>query len=158
MPFVTAKSQRDAYDVIVVGSGAAGGQSAYTLCMDGAKVLMLEAGRRYSPETETPMFQTPDLAPLAAVVHRKSPLASTTQRWTGAGRYPESRMCAPAKRLRVASNGGAHACWAVARITGDESRCATVRTTSSRAVGTGSGSIGRWATMTSRRITTRSSC
>jgi len=67
MPFVTAKSQRSAYDVIVVGSGAAGGQSAYALCMDGAKVLMLEAGRRYSPETETPMFQTPDLAPLAAV-------------------------------------------------------------------------------------------
>src|ERR1700720_1338366 len=67
MPFVTAKSQRDAYDVIVVGSGAAGGQSAYTLCMDGAKVLMLEAGRRYSPATDTPMFQTPDLAPLAAV-------------------------------------------------------------------------------------------
>src|SRR5467141_5451006 len=67
MPFVTAKSQGDAYDVIVVGSGAAGGQSAYALCMEGAKVLMLEAGRRYSPETETPMFQTPDLAPLAAV-------------------------------------------------------------------------------------------
>jgi choline dehydrogenase-like flavoprotein len=64
MPFVTAKSQQRIYDVIVVGSGAAGGQSAYTLCMDGAKVLMLEAGRRYSPETETPMFQTPDLAPL----------------------------------------------------------------------------------------------
>src|SRR5258707_3370661 len=67
MPFVTAKSQRDAYDVIVVGSGAAGGQSAYALCMEGAKVLMLEAGRSYSPATETPMFQTPDLAPLAAV-------------------------------------------------------------------------------------------
>jgi choline dehydrogenase-like flavoprotein len=64
MPFVTAKSQQSAYDVIVVGSGAAGGQSAYTLCMDGAKVLMLEAGRKYSPETETPMFQTPDMAPL----------------------------------------------------------------------------------------------
>src|SRR6202047_5230280 len=73
MPFVTAKSQRDAYDVIVVGSGAAGGQSAYTLCMDGAKVLMLEAGRRYSPETETPMFQTPDLAPLAAVSTPQKP-------------------------------------------------------------------------------------
>jgi len=65
MPFVTAKTQQSAYDVIVVGSGAAGGQSAYTLCMDGAKVLMLEAGRKYSPDTETPMFQTPDLAPLA---------------------------------------------------------------------------------------------
>src|SRR6202023_1940656 len=67
MPFVTAKSQRTAYDVSVVGSGAAGGQSAYALCMEGAKVLMLEAGRRYSPATETPMFQTPDLAPLGAV-------------------------------------------------------------------------------------------
>lgn len=67
MPFVTARSQKKTYDVIVVGSGAAGGQSAYTLCMDGAKVLMLEAGRRYSPETETPMFQTPDMAPLGAV-------------------------------------------------------------------------------------------
>jgi choline dehydrogenase-like flavoprotein len=64
MPFVTPKSQRNAYDVIVVGSGAAGGQSAYTLCMEGARVLMLEAGRRYTPETETPMFQTPDQAPL----------------------------------------------------------------------------------------------
>jgi choline dehydrogenase-like flavoprotein len=64
MPFVTPKSQRRAYDVIVVGSGAAGGQTAYTLCMEGARVLMLEAGRRYRPESETPMFQTPDMAPL----------------------------------------------------------------------------------------------
>ena len=45
MPFVSAHEQKSAYDVIVVGSGAAGGQSAYTLCMEGAKVLMLEAGR-----------------------------------------------------------------------------------------------------------------
>jgi choline dehydrogenase-like flavoprotein len=52
------------YDVIVVGSGAAGGQTAYTLTMDGAKVLILEAGRNYVPETETPMFHTPDQAPL----------------------------------------------------------------------------------------------
>jgi choline dehydrogenase-like flavoprotein len=67
MPFVTPENQKSTYDVIVVGSGAAGGQSAYTLCMDGAKVLMFEAGRNYSPETETPMFRTPDLAPLGAV-------------------------------------------------------------------------------------------
>ena len=67
MPFVSATSQRSAYDVIVVGSGAGGGQAAYTLCMEGARVLMLEAGRSYSPETETPMFQTPDQAPLGAV-------------------------------------------------------------------------------------------
>jgi choline dehydrogenase-like flavoprotein len=55
---------KKSYDVVVVGSGAAGGQSAYTLSMEGAKVLMLEAGRSYAPETETPMFQTPDQAPL----------------------------------------------------------------------------------------------
>lgn len=64
MSFLTAKMVKSVYDVVVVGSGAAGGQSAYTLCMDGAKVLMLEAGRKYTPETETPMFQTPDDAPL----------------------------------------------------------------------------------------------
>ena len=60
MPFVNAAEIAKEYDVIVVGSGAAGGQTAYTLCMEGAKVLMLEAGRRYSPDPETPMFQTPD--------------------------------------------------------------------------------------------------
>ncbi|WP_368563295.1 GMC family oxidoreductase [Pseudoxanthomonas sp. UTMC 1351] len=64
MPFVTAGKLEPIYDVIVVGSGAAGGQTAYTLCMEGARVLMLEAGRNYKPETETPMFQTPDQAPL----------------------------------------------------------------------------------------------
>jgi choline dehydrogenase-like flavoprotein len=67
MPFVTPQSQKSSYDVIVVGSGAGGGQSAYTLCMEGAKVLMLEAGRNYSFEAETPMFQTPDQAPLGGV-------------------------------------------------------------------------------------------
>ncbi len=65
MPFVTATAATsEAYDVIVVGSGAAGGQTAYTLTMDGARVLMLEAGRKYDPIAETPMFHTPDLAPL----------------------------------------------------------------------------------------------
>jgi choline dehydrogenase-like flavoprotein len=73
MPFVTPRSQKSAYDVIVVGSGAGGGQAAYALCMDGAKVLMLEAGRTYSPQTETPMFQTPDLAPLAATSTPQKP-------------------------------------------------------------------------------------
>jgi len=63
--FVTPATLNNLYDVIVVGSGAAGGQTAYTLTMEGAKVLMLEAGRRYDPATETPMFQTPDQAPLA---------------------------------------------------------------------------------------------
>jgi choline dehydrogenase-like flavoprotein len=64
MALIQTKQLQKEYDVIVVGSGAAGGQTAYTLTMDGVKVLMLEAGRNYVPETQTPMFQTPDQAPL----------------------------------------------------------------------------------------------
>lgn len=64
MPFVTPSTTQQRYDVIVVGSGAAGGQTAYTLCMEGARVLMLEAGRNYDPAAETPMFQTNADAPL----------------------------------------------------------------------------------------------
>jgi choline dehydrogenase-like flavoprotein len=63
MPFITSPPVGN-YDVIVVGSGAAGGQTAYTLAMSGARVLMLEAGRNYLPEDETPMFQTRGEAPL----------------------------------------------------------------------------------------------
>ena len=51
-------------DVIVVGSGAAGGMAVYELCRAGLKVLLIEAGRDYSPSTETPMFHTPAQAPL----------------------------------------------------------------------------------------------
>ncbi len=65
MPFVKPDKLSE-YDVIVVGSGAAGGQTAYTLAMGGARVLMLEAGRNYVPEQETPMFQTRGEAPLRA--------------------------------------------------------------------------------------------
>jgi choline dehydrogenase-like flavoprotein len=64
MAMIRPEGMQKEYDVIVVGSGAAGGQTAYTLTMDGAKVLMLEAGRNYVPETQTPMFHTPDQAPL----------------------------------------------------------------------------------------------
>ena len=64
MPLLTSNQVKSEYDVIVVGSGAAGGQTAYTLTMEGAKVLMLEAGRDYDPVKETPMFQTNGQAPL----------------------------------------------------------------------------------------------
>jgi choline dehydrogenase-like flavoprotein len=64
MPLITPAQAQSEYDVIVVGSGAAGGQTAYTLTMEGAKVLMLEAGRDYDPVKETPMFQTNAAAPL----------------------------------------------------------------------------------------------
>ncbi len=57
----------EAYDVIIVGSGAGGGMSAYHLTKSGLKVLMLEAGRTYDPVTETPMFNTNAEAPLRGV-------------------------------------------------------------------------------------------
>ena len=65
MSFITsAAADKNTYDVIVVGSGAGGGQTAYTLAMEGVRVLMLEAGRHYEPATETPMMQTNADAPL----------------------------------------------------------------------------------------------
>ncbi|WP_417458102.1 GMC family oxidoreductase [Kordiimonas sp.] len=57
-------SNSEPYDVIIVGSGAGGGMSAYSLTHAGMKVLMLEAGRDYDPLTETPMFNIPADAPL----------------------------------------------------------------------------------------------
>jgi choline dehydrogenase-like flavoprotein len=66
MAIITSSKTQPSYDVIIVGSGAGGGQSAYVLAMAGLKVLMLEAGRNYDPASETPMFNLPNLAPLRA--------------------------------------------------------------------------------------------
>ena len=59
MPFVTSSKTKPQYDVIIVGSGAGGGMSAYVLALSGVKVLVLEAGRNYDPVKEPAMFQTP---------------------------------------------------------------------------------------------------
>jgi choline dehydrogenase-like flavoprotein len=64
MPVITPDKVQASYDVIIVGSGAGGGQTAYTLTMEGVKVLMLEAGRMFDPVTEVAMFQLPSQAPL----------------------------------------------------------------------------------------------
>lgn len=73
MPIITEKDLKPEYDVIVVGSGAGGGQSAYTLTMNGVKVLMLEAGRNYDPVTETPMFQSASQMPLRGMSTKEKP-------------------------------------------------------------------------------------
>ncbi len=89
MPVIKASEVKPRYDVIVVGSGAGGGQSAYTFTMAGIKVLMLEAGRNYDPVKETPMFQIDSQAPLRATGTPDKPLgfydSTVDGGWTVAG-------------------------------------------------------------------------
>lgn len=64
MPVITADHLQKQYDVVIVGSGAGGGQTAYTLTMEGVKVLVLEAGRTFDVQQEVAMLQLPSHAPL----------------------------------------------------------------------------------------------
>lgn len=64
MPVITADKLQKEYDVVIVGSGAGGGQTAYTLTMEGVKVLVMEAGRTFDVQTEVAMLQWPSQAPL----------------------------------------------------------------------------------------------
>src|SRR3989440_10219798 len=73
MPHISADKAKNEYDVVIVGSGAGGGQSAYTLTLAGLKCVMLEAGRNYDPLTETAMVNTPAQAPLMAVATPHKP-------------------------------------------------------------------------------------
>ncbi len=52
MPTISAAQAKPEYDVVIVGSGAGGGQAAYTLTLAGLKCVMLEAGRSYDPLEE----------------------------------------------------------------------------------------------------------
>jgi len=88
MPFVASTKTKPVYDVIVVGSGAAGGQTAYVLAAAGVKVLMLEAGRRYDPVEETPMFNTPHHAPLRGAATPDKPFGFFDATVGGGWRVP----------------------------------------------------------------------
>lgn len=46
------------YDAIIIGAGAGGGAAAYGLTRQGFKVLLLEAGPRFSPENDYSLDQT----------------------------------------------------------------------------------------------------
>ena len=66
-----------AYDVIIVGSGAAGGMAGYQLATAGLKVLMLEAGRALDPFKEFKTMEWPYASPergeLPATEHSLTP-------------------------------------------------------------------------------------
>lgn len=74
MPIINADEVKDEYDVAIIGSGAGGGQMAYTLTMAGVNCVMLEAGRDYQPAAETPMFNTADNSPLGGTSTPDKPL------------------------------------------------------------------------------------
>ena len=103
MPFISARELKPSYDVIVVGSGAGGGQTAYTLTMEGAKVLMLEAGRNYDAVKETPMFQTTGMAPLRGAATPDKPFgfydATVDGGWTVPGEPYTSASSDPAQQF-----------------------------------------------------------
>ena len=42
--------EREVHDVVVIGSGASGGMTAYNLTQKGVKVLMLDAGTKFDPD------------------------------------------------------------------------------------------------------------
>ena len=44
MAIISANQAKPQYDVVIVGSGAAGGQSAYTLTLNGAQVRDARSG------------------------------------------------------------------------------------------------------------------
>jgi choline dehydrogenase-like flavoprotein len=119
MPVIKANEMKPRYDVIVVGSGAGGGQSAYTFTMAGVSVLMLEAGRNYDPVKETPMFQIDSQAPLRAAGTPDKPLgfydSTVDGGWAVAGEPYVSASMEPGRQFtwwRARMLGGRTNHWA----------------------------------------------
>jgi len=57
------KKSPTVYDVVVIGSGAGGGMTAYALAKSGIKVLMLEAGPYFDPAIDSDQLKWPWQSP-----------------------------------------------------------------------------------------------
>lgn len=82
------RKTQEVYDAVIVGSGAAGGMTAYVLACSGLNVLMLEAGRDYDPVTETPMFNLPREAPMRGASTPEKPFGFYDATVDGGWRVP----------------------------------------------------------------------
>ena len=121
MPVITADQLQQQYDVVIVGSGAGGGQTAYTLTMEGVKVLVMEAGRSFDVQSEVAMLQWPSQAPLRG---EKTP-----------DKQYGFHDCSIHSGWEIPGEPytNAHPEVEAARTTGAASRCAMDRSTSNRA-------------------------
>ena len=160
------KPGSDRWDVIVVGSGAAGGMAAFQLAMAGIKVLLLEAGRMIDVRTEYRTMEWPYASmrrqPAAARRARRSTSPSTASsiartatnpafakykkltsyaanRSRATGWWTRGSTRRPARRTR----GCARASSAARRTSGAAARCATDRCSSTPPAATASTSTGR---------------
>ncbi len=63
MPDFQIKKSSKSYDVCIVGSGAGGGMTTYTLANAGIKVLLLEAGTMCDPAKNVTQLKWPYESP-----------------------------------------------------------------------------------------------